>query len=107
MTGLLYNIITMRGKVKYVTRDVWEKEIQSNHWSSDYHTERCTNTYAVLYDGNEVEIDEDDIRDYYDCCRITGNIVNQLSDDLHNEWIEYSEDWDGDYSLDGELSDYI
>lgn len=68
---------------------------------------RYTNTYAVLYNGDEVDIDEDDIRDYYDCSRITRELVSELSDDLHNEWIEYYEDEDGDYCLEGELSDYI
>ena len=54
-----------------------------------------------------IDIDEDDIRDYYDRSRITRDLVSELSDDLHNEWIEYYEDEDGDYCLDGELSDYI
>ena len=56
---------------------------------------------------DKMNIDEDDIRDYYDRSRITHNLVSELSDDLHNEWIEYYEDEDGDYCLDGELSDYI
>lgn len=97
----------MRGKVKYVTRSIWYKENQSVHWSSDLHAVRYTNTYAVLYNGDEVVIDEDDIRDYYDRSRITRDLVSELSNDLHNEWIEYYEDEDGDYCLDGELSDYI
>lgn len=97
----------MRGKVKYVTRSICYEENQSDHWSSDVHAVRYTNTYAVLYNGDEVDIDEDDIRDYYDRSRITRDLVSELSDDLHNEWIEYYEDEDGDYCLDGELSDYI
>lgn len=97
----------MRGKVKYVTRSVWYEECQDDHWKSDTHAVRCTNTYAVCYNGDEVDIDEDDIRDYYDCTYITKGLVSELSDDLHNEWIEYSEDWDGDYCLDGNLCDYI
>ena len=97
----------MKGKVKYVTRSVWYEEPQSDHWSSNEHATRCTNTYAVLTNGDEVDIDEDDIRDYYDCSRITKNIIYQLSRSLRGELIEYSQDWDGDYSLDGELSDYI
>ena len=99
--------IRMRGKVKYVTRSIWYKENQSDHWRSDEHAVRYTNTYAVLYNGDEVCIDEDDIRDYYDRSRITRELVSELSDDLHNVWIEYYEDEDGDYCLDGELSDYI
>ena len=97
----------MRGKVKYVTREVWYVENSENHWSSELHARRCTNTYAVLYNDDNVDIDEDDIRDYYDCHNLTGNIIQQLNDDLHNEWIEYYEDEDGDYCLDGSLSDYI
>ena len=61
----------MRGKVKYVTRSIWYEENQSDHWRSDVHPVRYTNTYAVLYNGDEVDIDEDDIRDYYDRSRIT------------------------------------
>ena len=60
-----------------------------------------------MLENDEVDIDEDDIRDYYDRSRITRDLVSKLSDDLHNEWIEYYEDEEGDYCLDGELSDYI
>lgn len=97
----------MRGKVKDVTRDVWYEECTSDHWSSHSHPQRFTNTYAVLYNGDEVDIDEDDIRDYYGCRNLTANIIGQLNDDLHNEYIEYYEDEDGDYCLDGCLNDYI
>lgn len=84
----------MRGKVKYVRRDVWFEEAIEDHWSSDVHPIRHTRTYAVLYNGDEVDIDEDEIRDYYDCQRLTGNIIEELNDDLHNEWIEYDDDGD-------------
>ncbi len=86
----------MRGKVKYVTRSVL--------WVD--HT-RYTNTYAVLYNEDEVLIDEDEIRSCYDCCYITKDVIEELNNDLHNEWIEYSEDCEGDYCLDGDLGDYI
>lgn len=97
----------MRGKVKYVTRSIWYKENVQTVWSSDYHAVRYTNTYAVLYNGDKVNIDEDDIRDYYDRSRITDVLINELSNDLHNVWINYSEGDDEDYWLGGELSDYI
>lgn len=93
----------MEGKVKKVWRDVWYVEGTEDHWSSDVHPLRCTRTYALLYDDNEVDIDEDDIRDYYGCTNITRNIIESLNDDLHNEKIEYDEDGD----LIGELADYI
>ena len=60
----------MRSKVKYVTRSIWYEENQSDHYRSDVHAVRYTTTYAVLYNGDEVDIDEDDIRDYYDRSRI-------------------------------------
>lgn len=97
----------MRGKVKYVTRSVWYNGNQKYHWSSDVHAVRYTNTCAVLYNGDEVDIDEDEIRSYYDRSRITRELINELSNDLHNVWIEYSEDEDGDYSLDDDLEDLI
>lgn len=95
----------MRGKVKYVDRSIWY--VGNPYRRSEQ--KRCTNTYAVLYNGDEVDIDEDDVRDYYDCSHITRSIIDQLSNEMHNEWIEYSEydDPDDGYYLDGDLSDYI
>ena len=97
----------MRGKVKYVTRSVGYEESSDSYHSHDTHAVRHTNTYAVLYNGDEVDIDEDDIRDYYDRSYINKDLIDDLSNDLHNEWIEYYEDEDGDYCLDGDLCDYI
>ena len=97
----------MRGKVKYVKREEWFKENSSDHWSSDVHAVRYTNTYAVLFNGDKVCIDEEDIRYYYGYSRITKSLISRLNDDLKYKRIEYDQDWDGDYSLDGSLSDYI
>lgn len=97
----------MKGTVKYVKRSVWYSECQSDHWRSDVHPVRHTCTYAILYNGNEVYLDEDDIRSYYDRSRITRDLVYDLSNDLHNVNIEYYEDDEGDYCLDGTLGDYI
>lgn len=97
----------MKGKVKYVTRSIWYEENQEYHWRSDVHAVHYTNTYAVLYSGEEVDIDEDDIRNYYDCRYITQEIIHELSEDLHNVWIKFYEDDDNNYCLDGELGDYI
>lgn len=96
----------MRGKVKYVKREVWYKGRDVDWPSSDVHPLRITGTYAVLYNGDVVEIDEDDVREYFDCRRITGNIVASLSDEMHNVWIEYESD-DDEYYLEGCLNDYI
>lgn len=94
----------MRGKVKYVDRSIWYR---GDPWQSSKQ-ERCTNTFAVLYNGDEVVIEEDDIRNYYDCSKITRYRIDELSNDLHNVWIEYDEyDDDDGYFMCGELSDYI
>lgn len=98
----------MRGKVKYTRRNTWYTESQQYHWSSDVHPERHTCSYAVPYNGDTVYIDEDDIRSYYNRRKINDNLVdNILSNDLHNVYIEYYEDDEGDYCLDGKLNDYI
>ena len=89
----------MEGKVKFVRRDVWFIENQEYR--------RCTATYAVLYNHDEVEIDEDDIRDYYETRYLTSGVISALSESLHNVYIDYYEDEDGDYCLDGCLEDYI
>ena len=97
----------MRGKVKYVKRSVWFVEAQESIPNHDTHAISHTCTYAVLYNGDNVDIDEDDIRDYYGCRNLTANRIAELSENLHNVYIEYSEDWDGDYYLYGELCDYL
>ena len=51
----------MRGKVKYVKRSVWFVEAQESIPNHDTHAIRHTCTYAVLYNGDNVDIDEDDI----------------------------------------------
>ena len=97
----------MRGKVKYVSRAILyrgNKEFQSD---PDIHPVRYTNTYAVLYNDHEVDIDEDEIREFFGRKRITNDLINKLSNDLHNVWIEYSEDDEGGYSFDDDLEDLI
>lgn len=92
----------MRGQVKYVKRFVWYKESTADHWRSDVHPYREIEIDAILYNGDEVKIDKDNIRNFYGCNNITSNVIYRLSGDLHNVWIEYS-----DGCLDGELADYI
>lgn len=96
----------MEGKVKYVRRSVWYQENTQDHWKSNVHPVRCTCTFAVLYNGDKVDIDEDDIRDYYNRKKINDELIEELSNELHNVWINYFEEY-GDYCLDGVLSDYI
>ncbi len=55
----------MTGKVKFVRRETGLIESSSDHWSSIYHPERVTRTWAQLYNGDEVDIEEEQIRDFY------------------------------------------
>ena len=74
---------------------------------SDVHPVRYANTYAMLYNGDEVFIDEDDIREHYHRTNITEKLINELNNSLHNKRIETYSSADGSYWLKGKLSDYI
>lgn len=96
----------MAGKIKSIKRYVWYTESSETHWSSDVHPLRHTATKAILYDGEEVFIDEEDIRNSYGCKRITDKTINTLDKDLHNVHVNYSK---GDYGknwLNGNIKDY-
>lgn len=100
----------MRARVRKVKRSVWYEECQTDTPKHDVHSVRYTCTYAkVNYHGEryEVEIDEDDIKDYYGYSRITHDLIGQLNDDLYGKYIDFYEDEDGDYVLDGCIEDYI
>lgn len=97
----------MRGKVKFVKRNTSYIGNQSDQYRSDVHDVRFTTTNAILYDGNEVVIDEDDIREYYNRKRINDSLVKIISDSLHNVWIDYYEDSDGVFWLQGSINDYL
>lgn len=97
----------MKGKVKYVTRSVWYIGNAADQYRSDVHDIRYTTTNAILYDGREVVIDEDDIKEYYERSRITDKLVNTISESLHNIWIKFTTDNDGVHHLYGKLEDYL
>ena len=97
----------MRGKVKYEFRKVWYKVNEMFLHSHDIHAKRYTNTAAVLYNGDWVYIEENEIRDYYGRTRITRELIGKLSNDLHNKYIDYEADEDDIYWLDGDLCDYL
>ena len=65
------------------------------------------NYETIIFYCNEVDIDEDDIKDYYDTRYLTANVIASLSESLHNVYIDYYEDEDDDYCLDGCLENYI
>lgn len=97
----------MRGKVKYVTRNISYIGNMVYQHRSDVHDVRYTTTNAILYNGEEVVLDEDDIKSYYNRTRITDKLVNTISDSLHNVWVDYVTDKDGVNFLDGSIENYI
>lgn len=100
----------MKARVKRVKRSVWYEENASYTHDHDVHAVRYTNTYAIAkWKGEKyyIDLDEDDIRNYYGRTRITRDLIEELSNDLYGEIIEFYEDEDGDYVIDGCLSDYI
>lgn len=97
----------MRGKVKFVKRNIWLKENKLFHWSSEVRPLRSTVTYAVLYNDERVGICEDEIRACYQRDRITIELIGSLDKALHNKWVEFDKDKHEDYKLKGKWSDYL
>lgn len=96
----------MRAKVKFVTRR--ELMVEGGLTSMMYgHAERRTCTWAVTYDDKEISIDEDEIRRVFNQKRITTQLIDKLSDSLHNVYVDYREDGDGILWLDGGLDKYV
>lgn len=79
----------MEGKVKRVVRAVGHKEGTADHWKSDVHSLRITRTYAELYNGKEVNINENQIRSVTGRKNITGKLINNINDKLHNKHIQH------------------
>ena len=93
-------------KIKSVERTDTRREMRQDHWSSDVHPVRETNTYANAYDGTKVCIDENDIRATFGWKRITDNRLDKLEGMLHNKRVD-CRNVDGDYWLNGNLADYV
>ncbi len=92
----------MKGKIKNVRRDIGFIESTEDHWKSDVHPVRITRTWAETYDGNEIDIDEDEIRSHYNRKHLTKNTIERLDRDLHNRWVEHE-----DGVLSERLEEYI
>lgn len=97
----------MRGKVKYVTRNIWYIGNMADQHRSDVHDIRYTTTNAILYNGKEVILDEDDIKNFYSRSKITEKLIKTISDSLHNVWINYVTDNDGVNYLEGNIEIYL
>lgn len=92
----------MKCKIKKVRRDIGFIESTQYHWSSDRRPERITRTCAEMYNGDEAEINEDEIRTHYGKERLTYKTIEQLNNDLHNRYVEYENGM-----LLGDLKEYI
>lgn len=96
----------MEGKVIDVERKEWYTGAQSIQNSSSEHNIRHTNTFAKLDNGDNVIINEGDILNTFNRTRFSDKIIKELKDKLLGENINYSE-VDGDYQLDGSVSQYL
>ncbi len=102
----------MRGKIRNIRREKFEVIAQASMSSHYEHTISNTSTNAILYPDSEgrvreVCLDEDDIRNHYGQPRITDKLLSRLNDDLHNKYISYVENNDGDYVIEGSIGTYV
>ena len=97
----------MRGKVKYIRRKVETVVNSSDYHSHDYHGIRTSSTWATLYNGDVVLLNENDILQYYGRNRFSDNLIQTLNNDLHNCYINYRDYFDGTYQINGSISNYI
>ncbi len=96
----------MKGIVKHVNRTEWSTGASNIQSSSVYHNIRHTNTYAELEDGTKVDFDEKDVLQAYNRTNFSDKLVKEIELDLTGRSIDYIE-VDGEYKLDGSISQYI
>jgi len=94
-------------KIKSVERKVFYMEGNEDHYKSDVHPVRKTNTYAIADDGTWICINEEEIRSTFGWNRITDNRLNELEEMLQNKIVDCSVNEEGDYWLNGNLADYV
>ncbi len=102
----------MRGKIRNIRRKKFEVIAQSSMSTHSEHAIRNTSTNAILYPDSEgrvreVCLDEDDIRSHYGQSRITDKLLSRLNDDLHNKYINYVQNDDGEYVIEGSIENYV
>lgn len=93
----------MKGKVKKVHRSEGSVFSQGHSWEYGEYSRKKTQTHAKLDNGDDVFINEDEIREVYGRKKITDKLINQLENDLKGKEIEYD---DRDFLI-GPLTKYL
>ncbi len=97
----------MKRKVKHIKRSEWYVGIQAYQHSHDFHNIRLTCLYAETYEGHQVLIDGADAHCHYGRQRFSENLIAELNSALHNKWVEYEKNKEGDYCLMGGIDNYL
>lgn len=99
-------IDNLKGVVKSVIRQEWFTENAKEHWSSDSHPVRNTNTFAKLENGTCVDLPEKQILEIFGRTRFSDKLIELLSRSLKGKTIDYEKNSEGNI-LKGNLSDYL
>lgn len=97
----------MKDKVKQIMRSEWYVGNQAYQHSHDVHDIRMTCLYAETYEGYKVIIPESEVLTYYGRTRFSEKLIDELNNALHNRYIEFEANEDGDYILSKSLSSYL
>lgn len=98
----------MEGVVKKINRSVWFFDGPNSHHTTDDHSTRQTCTYVVLDNGDKVILEESEILSCYGRQRITETLIyDVLGKSLVGKNVSYAKGSNGDYYLDGPLSQYL
>lgn len=97
----------MKGKVKLIKRSEWYVGNQAYQHNHDLHDIRMTCLYAETYEGHQVLINEADVLRHFGRQRFSDNLVAELNTALHNKWVQYEKNEEGDYCLYGGLNNYL
>ena len=97
----------MKGKIKQIKRSEWYVGNQAYQHSHDLHDIRMTCLYAETYEGDQVIIDEADVLRHYGRQRFSENLIAELNSALHNTFVQYEKNKEGDYCLMGGIDKYL
>ena len=101
------SIKIMRGKVKNIKRSEWYVGNLAYQHSHDFHDIRMTCLYAETYEGYKVIILESEVLTYYGRTRFSDKLIDELNNALHNRYIDFEANEEGEYILSKSLSSYL
>lgn len=98
----------MQSEVKKVEISKWKVFSQGSALTAENHSVSLSNVFMTMKNGNLVSIDKQKILTHFNRQKITDALIYDiLKPALMGKTVSYSKGADGDYYMDGELSDYI